>query len=136
MVPAGSLNAREFAFVNPLFQRGVVDSEDLSGIRLRENLLLSLIVLTLSFELPAQSLQVVDLEGHTVAVTAAQIAKAPRTTVNATDHNKPAAFEGVTLAALLAAAGMLLSDTMRAPQQTQALLVESTDGYAFAPGRN
>lgn len=62
--------------------------------RLRENLLLSLIVLALSFELPAQSLQVVDLERHTVAVTTAQIAKASRTTVNATDHNKPARLKG------------------------------------------
>jgi len=77
----------------------------------------------------AQSLQVTDADGHSVTLSAAQLAKAPRTTVSVNDHDKPATFEGITLSALLAAAGMPPTDKMKGPQLTQALLFEASDGY-------
>ena len=98
--------------------------------RVRPRLLFGFVVLVqLSSGLHGQSLQVVDPEGHTVTLTAAQIATAPRTTVNVTDHDKPATYQGVALAALLAAAGMPLTDKMKGPQLIEALLFEASDGY-------
>jgi len=91
--------------------------------------LYAFVILLLSLGLHAQTLQVVDPDGHAVTLTPAQIAKAPRTTVSVNDHDKPSTYEGVTLAALLAAAGTPLSDKMKGPQLTQALLFEASDGY-------
>lgn len=85
---------------------------------LGEHLLRSLIVLVLSLEFMPRVCRSLIRGGHTLAVTAAQIAKALRTTVNVTDHNKPATFEGVTLAALLAVAGTPLNDRMRSTAST------------------
>ena len=56
-------------------------------------------VLFFCLGLSAQSLQVVDAEGHSTTLTAAQLAKASRVTVNVRDHDTPATFEGAPLAA-------------------------------------
>jgi len=77
----------------------------------------------------AQTIQVVYADGHANTVTAAQIAAMPHVTVNVTDHDKPAQFEGVPLAALVSAAGVQLGDTLRGPRMAEALLVEAADGY-------
>jgi len=89
---------------------------------------LALILLS-SVGVLAQNLQVIGPDGHAVTLTAADLAKAPRVKVSVTDHDKPVAFEGITLSALLAAAGIPLSDKMKSPQLTQALLFEASDGY-------
>jgi hypothetical protein len=56
----------------------------------------------------------------------------PRSTVKALDHDKPAEFEGVSLASLLSLAGIQLGDKLRGPRMTEVLLVEAADGYKVA----
>jgi hypothetical protein len=76
----------------------------------------------------AQTVQV-NLEGHSTAITAAQIANLPRVTVSVVDHDKAARFEGVPLASVLPMAGIELADTLRGPRMTEVLLVTAADGY-------
>jgi hypothetical protein len=85
--------------------------------------------LFLGLGLWAQTVQVVDAEGHSAAVTAAQIASLPHVKVNVRDHDVPAQFEGVPLATLLSIAGIQLGDKLRGPRLTEELLVEAADGY-------
>lgn len=77
----------------------------------------------------AQTLQVVNAEGHSTAFTAAQISSLPHVTVNVSDHDTPAQFEGVPLSSLLSAAGIQLGDALRGPRLTEALVVGAADGY-------
>jgi hypothetical protein len=77
----------------------------------------------------AQTVQVINLEGHSTAITAAQIANLPRVTVSVVDHDKAARFEGVPLASVLPMAGIELADTLRGPRMTEVLLVTAADGY-------
>jgi hypothetical protein len=79
--------------------------------------------------LSAQTLQVIDTEGHATTLSAAQIATLPRSTVKVLDHDKPAEFEGVSLASTLALAGVQLGDKLRGPRMTEVLLAEAADGY-------
>jgi hypothetical protein len=72
---------------------------------------------------------VVDGDGHSTNVTAAQVENLPHVTVDTSDHDKPAQFRGVALSALLSMAGIQLGDSMRGPRMTEALLVEAADGY-------
>lgn len=84
------------------------------------------------FGLWAQSLQVIDVEGHSTTVTAAQMAGAAHVTVNVKDHDTPATFDRVPLATLLSTAGIQLGDKLRGPRMTEVLLVEAADGYKVA----
>jgi hypothetical protein len=77
----------------------------------------------------AQTVQVIDAAGHSITITAAQIAAAPHVTVNVRDHDAVAQFEGVPLAALLSTAGVQLGDKLRGPRMTEVLLAEAADGY-------
>ena len=77
----------------------------------------------------AQNLQVIDSEGHATSVTAAQIAKLPRVTVEVKDHDSPAKFEGVPLSTLLTSAGVQGIGKMKGAWLTQGLLIEASDGY-------
>src|SRR5579862_1971821 len=86
-------------------------------------------ILFLSAGAPAQTLQVVDADGHATSVTRAQIANLPHVTVDTRDHDKAAQFEGVALAPLLATAGIQLGDALRGPRMSEVLLVEAADGY-------
>jgi hypothetical protein len=79
--------------------------------------------------LSAQTLQIVNAEGHASSLTAAQIANLPHLTVEARDHDVPARFEGVPVSALLLTAGIQLGDAMHGPRMAEVLLVEATDGY-------
>jgi hypothetical protein len=76
-----------------------------------------------------QTLQIINVEGHSTNVTAAQIESLPHVTLDTHDHDKPARFEGVPMSALLSIAGIQFGDTMRGPRMTEALLVEGADGY-------
>src|SRR5215475_5672316 len=51
--------------------------------------------------LHAQTLQVVNLEGHSTRFTAEQIAKMPHVTVETQEHDKPVQFEGVVVSSIL-----------------------------------
>jgi len=86
-------------------------------------------LLLLSLGLSAQTLLIMDTEGHSKTVTGAQLAKAQRVTVNVHDHDTSANFEGVPLSAVLASAGIALGDKLRGPRLAEALLAEASDGY-------
>jgi hypothetical protein len=77
----------------------------------------------------AQTLQVINGEGHSATITAAQIAALRHITVNVRDHDKAVQFEGVPLATVLSMAGIQLGDTLRGPRMSDVLVVEATDGY-------
>jgi hypothetical protein len=76
----------------------------------------------------AQTLEVIDTEGHATPLTAAQISNLPHTTVKVVDHDVPAQF-GVSLASLLSTTGVQLGDKLRGPRMTEVLMVEAADGY-------
>lgn len=76
-----------------------------------------------------QTLQIINAEGHSTNITAAQIESLPHVTVDTHDHDKPARFEGVPLSALLSIAGIQLGDAMHGQRMAEALLVEAADGY-------
>jgi hypothetical protein len=82
--------------------------------------------------LSAQTLQVTDAEDHATTLGATQIATLPHSIVKVLDHDKPAQFEGVSLASVLALAGVQLGDKLRGPRMTEVLLVEAADGYKVA----
>jgi hypothetical protein len=79
--------------------------------------------------LMAQTLQVTDAQGHSVAVTTAQIASMPHVTVKVSDHDKAVEFEGVPLATVLSKSGIQLGDTLRGPRMAEALLAIAADDY-------
>ena len=79
--------------------------------------------------LHAQAIQITSDQGHTTSLNPEQIAKLPHVTVNATDHDTPAQFEGVPMAAVLGAVGITLGDTLRGERLTEVLLIEAADGY-------
>lgn len=79
--------------------------------------------------LSAQTLQIIDAEGHSTALTETQIANSPHVTIEAHDHEGVAWFDGVPLSALLAAAGIPLGDALRGPRMVEVLLVSAADGY-------
>ena len=82
--------------------------------------------------LHAQTLQVINADGHSTTVTAAQIASLPHVTVEVSDHDTRAKFEGVPLSAVLSLTGIPLGDTLRGPRLTEVLLVSASDGYQVA----
>jgi hypothetical protein len=93
---------------------------------------LLLFVAGLSASLSAQTLQIMDAEGHSTTLTATQIANLPHVTVEAQDHEGDARFDGVPLSALLPAAGIPLGDALRGPRMAEVLLVSAADGYKVA----
>ena len=77
----------------------------------------------------AQSLQVTRADGTSTTLTGGQISALPHISVNVKDHDTPAQFDGVPLAAVLTLAGVQLGNAMHGPRFTEALLVEAADGY-------
>jgi len=63
--------------------------------------LYSLLLPVLHPEIACARLQIINAEGHSITLTAAQIAASPHVTVNVQDHDVPAQFQGVSLATLL-----------------------------------
>ncbi len=83
-------------------------------------------------KLRAQTVQVINADGHSTTVTAAQIANLPHVSVEVSDHDNPAKFEGVPLSVVLSGAGIPLGDTLRGPRLAEVLLVSASDGYHVA----
>ena len=79
--------------------------------------------------LSAQTLQIIDADGKSTTLTAAQISSLPRVSVNTVEHDVPAQFEGVSVASVLAIAGIQMGDKLRGPRMAEVLLVEAADGY-------
>jgi hypothetical protein len=82
--------------------------------------------------LSAQTLQVIGTEGHATTLSATQIATLPHLIVKVLDHDAPAQFEGVSLASVLALAGVQLGDKLRGPRMADVLLIQAADGYRVA----
>jgi len=82
--------------------------------------------------LSAQTLQIINTEGRSTSISAAQIANAPHVTVDVHDHDAPARFEGVPVSALLTMSGIQLGDAMRGSRMAEVILVEAADGYKVA----
>ena len=75
-------------------------------------------------------LRVEGLVERPLSLTAEDLARMPRLTVEAKDHDgKLTRFAGVTLTEVLKAAGAPLGDRLRGPQLSRFLLVEAADGY-------
>ena len=62
-------------------------------------------------------------------LTAAEIAKLPRRTVQTKDHGKDATFEGVPLVEVLKLAGVQFGEHLRGKSLATYLLAEASDGY-------
>ena len=82
--------------------------------------------------LAAQTLQLINTDGQSTTLAAAQIAKLPRVTVSVKDHDVSAQFEGVALATLLSSAGIQLGDKLHGTRLAEVLMVEAADGYKVA----
>jgi hypothetical protein len=82
--------------------------------------------------LSAQTVQVIGTEGHATTLSATQIATLPHLIVKVLDHDAPAQFEGVSLASVLALAGVQLGDKLRGPRMADVLLIQAADGYRVA----
>jgi len=95
---------------------------------------ISIVVYFLFFlpALSAQTLQVINLDGHSTTLTAAQISSLPHVTVDARDHDGPAQFRGLPLSAILSSAGIQLGDSLHGTRMSEVLLVSAADGYKVA----
>ena len=82
--------------------------------------------------LAAQTLQIINTDGHVTTVSAAQVANLPHVAVSVKDHDVPAQFEGVALATLLSNAGIQLGDKLHGARLAEVLMVEAADGYKVA----
>ncbi len=67
---------------------------------------------------------------HTLKLTVADLAKLPRRTVRATEHNgKEAAFEGVELGEILKLAGVKFGDHLKGKSLALFLVADAADNY-------
>jgi hypothetical protein len=87
------------------------------------------VLLLFCIQTRAQTVEVIDAEGHSTAITAEQIAKLPHSVVEVMDHDAPAKFEGIPVSTLLSSVGVLLGDKLRGSRLTEGLLIEASDGY-------
>jgi DMSO/TMAO reductase YedYZ molybdopterin-dependent catalytic subunit len=79
---------------------------------------------------PLVVLKVDGLVETPLSLSAEDLQRLPRLTVEATDHGGAhARFEGVSLTEILKAAGAPLGDKLRGPQLSKFLLVSAADGY-------
>lgn len=78
----------------------------------------------------AQILSVGGEVAHPLKLSAADLAKLPRQTVSAKDHDgKAATFEGVALVEVLRLAGVEFGEKLRGKSLALFLVVEAADGY-------
>ena len=75
------------------------------------------------------SFTVRGLGGRAVVVTSADLAKLPQHTIQTADHGKPATFEGVLLADVLAKVDLPVGDKYHSTSASYYLLAEGKDGY-------
>jgi hypothetical protein len=75
------------------------------------------------------SFTVQGLGGKTVVVTGADLAGLPRHTIRTADHGKPATFEGVLLADVLAKVDLPVGDKYHSTAASYYVLAEGRDGY-------
>jgi len=114
--------------------RGLVRGRFCGVFRLRSSILLCVLCAALlcARGAQAQTLTVINTDGHSTTLTAAQIAAAPHVAVSVEDHGAAAKFEGVPLANVLTMAGIQLGDSLRGARLTEVLLASAADGYKVA----
>lgn len=79
---------------------------------------------------PPQTIDVGGEVSRPFKLSAADLAKLPRLTVNAKDHDgKPVTFEGVALVEVLRLAGVEFGEKLRGKQLALFLSVDAADGY-------
>jgi hypothetical protein len=72
--------------------------------------------------------------GKTITLTAADLAKLPQYTVEATEHGSSAKFKGALLADILAKVDVPTGEKLRGKLLTLYLLAEAADGYRVVIG--
>ncbi len=78
----------------------------------------------------SQTLSVGGEVSRPLKLSAADLAKLPRQTVNAKDHDgKPVTFEGVALVEVLRTAGVEFGEKLRGKSLALFLVVDAADGY-------
>jgi len=82
--------------------------------------------------LAAQMLQIINTDGQSTTISAAQIASLPHVAVSVKDHDVAAEYGGVALATLLSSAGIQLGDRLHGARLAEVLMVEAADGYKVA----
>jgi hypothetical protein len=99
--------------------------------------LLSLAVVSLSTvtcikaQSPSQAIVVRRADGDSVTLDSLAMARLSRVSRSASEHGQSSRFSGVTLQAVLGAAGVRL-DTLRGPALREVVLVTARDGYVVA----
>ena len=82
---------------------------------------------------PQRRLQVLNVTGevaHPLKLSATDLAKLPRQTVSAKEHDgKTASFEGVALVEILRLAGVEFGEKLRGKSLALFLVVDAVDGY-------
>jgi len=74
-------------------------------------------------------LTVQGINGDTVTVSAADLARLPQQTVKTIDHGTPVIFEGVLLTDVLAKVALPIGEKYHSTAASYYLLVEAKDGY-------
>ena len=93
------------------------------------------LIAAVSFFLPValcqvpSSLTVQGIAGTSVVLSVADLSKLPKKSVQVTDHGKPATFEGVLLADVLAKVALPLGESFHSTVASYCLVVEARDGY-------
>jgi hypothetical protein len=86
----------------------------------------------LAFEIFAQSSPGVSVQvpgGKPVVFSRADLAAMPMTTLNVTDHDKPASFEGVALDLLLTKAGLPSGEKLHGKAAALIVVIDAADKY-------
>jgi DMSO/TMAO reductase YedYZ molybdopterin-dependent catalytic subunit len=87
------------------------------------------VVLALACLARAQELTVSGSPEHSMKVTAADMAKMPRTLITVTEHGKERKYEGVLLRDILAKAGAPLGDKLKGQNMPAFVYLTAHDGY-------
>ena len=78
---------------------------------------------------PAATLLVQGIDGKSVTLTAADLARLPQQTVKTTDHGAPVTFGGVLLSDVLAKVAQPLGENFHGTAASYFLVVEARDHY-------
>jgi hypothetical protein len=95
---------------------------------IRLTTLLAFVTFTALCQVPSTIL-VQGVDGKSVTLSAADLAKLPQQTVKTSDHEPPVTFQGVRLSDVLAKVALPLGDKFHTTAASYYLLVEARDAY-------
>ena len=99
---------------------------------MRHRLFFSALLLTLTLQSAlarSQQLTIQDETGKQTSLARADVEALPHVKVTTSTSGEPAAFEGVTLKAVLEKAGFKFGETLKGKRLASCVLVEAADGY-------